>query len=93
MAKSYTPGPNDLVYPDGKILVNGKLPEKRVKVKIPKIPGAKVQEDVVLTINGETIIIQRGVEVEIPANFAALLKDMEAAREDADKFYFENASE
>lgn len=93
-AEGYTPKANDLVTADGKIYINGKLPrvEKRVTVNIPREHGKREQEDVNLTINGKTIQIQRGVNVEIPESYAKLLENMEEARAEADKFYFDNAN-
>lgn len=58
--------------------------EDKVKIRIPKIPGQKQQDDVVLTINGRSIQIQRGHDVEIPADFAALYNNSVAAEEEAE---------
>lgn len=40
--------------------------EKMVKIKIPRTPGKKDEEDVFVSINERTWQIQRGVEVDVP---------------------------
>ena len=64
---------------------------KLVKVIVPREVGKKVQEDVPITINGKTILIQRGVEVEIPENYASVLRQSAEAKDIADAFYFGNS--
>lgn len=97
-AENYKPKENDLVLEDGTIIIDGKInkkkkkPVERVTVMVPRIPGAKVQEDVALTINGKTILIQRGVPVSIPKNYAELLDNAMEMEKERDEFYFGMAS-
>ncbi len=45
---------------------NTKTPEiKKVKIKLPKLRGQN--EDVFVSVNNYSCVIQRGVEVEVPA--------------------------
>ena len=45
----------------------------RVTIKIDRVPGQKVQDDVVIAVNGQRYQIQRGVEVSVPRKVAAAL--------------------
>ena len=65
--------------------------EKRVLVHLPRAPQGEAQQ-VWMSINGRAITIQRGVDVEIPECFAALLKDNERAEEAMDRFISERAN-
>lgn len=46
--------------------------EKKVKIKIPMTRTEK--DDVFVGLNGKTYLIKRGVEVEVPAGVAEILK-------------------
>ena len=52
---------------------------KMVKVKLFKDSG-KYKSDVFCCLNGKAILVQRGVEVEVPAAYAKVLE--ESARQD-----------
>lgn len=61
-------------------------------IMIPRIPGQKEQDDVIVTVGGRTFQIQRGVRVEVPLPVARIIHkklDYEIAAED---FYFNNSS-
>ena len=51
--------------------------KKKVKVNIPRI--RKDEPDVFVCVNGKGILIKRGVEVEIPAEYAEVLKHSQKA--------------
>lgn len=48
---------------------------KKVKIKIPRTKAD--QEDVFVSVNMETFIIKRGVEVEVPDYVAEVLQHQE----------------
>ena len=48
---------------------------KKVKIKIPRTKAD--QEDVFVSVNMETFIIKRGVEVEVPDYVAEVLRHQE----------------
>jgi len=62
--------------------------DRRVRMRIPRIPGQKEQPDVFISINGKNYLIQRGVEVEVP--IAVFREYMRAERnnEKAEAFYY-----
>lgn len=64
----------------------------RVKLVIPKIPGAKSQDDVFISVNGKNYLIKRGVEVVVPKNVRDVYINSVKAAEKADEYYFSNAS-
>ena len=49
--------------------------EKTVKIKLPKTKAE--QEDVFVSVNNRTFLIQRGVQVEVPACVAEVLTHQE----------------
>ena len=51
--------------------------EKRVRIRLFR-DHDKYKDDVVIGVNGRFIKIQRGVEVEIPKSYAAVLEQSEA---------------
>lgn len=53
--------------------------EKMVKIRIPKTRNN--QEDVFVSVNMRTFLIKRGVEVEVPACVAEVLRHQEEALE------------
>ena len=53
---------------------------KKVKIRIPRTKAD--QEDVFVSVNMETFIIKRGVEVEVPDYVAEVLRHQEEALED-----------
>ena len=57
-------------------VIETKTPKKKmVKIKIPRV-NAK-QEDVFVSVNMETFIVKRGVEVEVPDYVAEVLQHQE----------------
>lgn len=62
-----------------------------VSVKIPKDRNTK--EDVTVSINDRTFLIQRGVTVNVPRPVYDALIDQERAMEERDAYIEENASE
>ena len=65
--------------------------EDKVTVKIPKSRTTK--EDVTVSINDKTFLIQRGVAVDVPRPVYDALIDQERAIEERDAYIEENASE
>ena len=55
--------------------------EELVKVKLPKT--RELQEDVFVSVNRKTWLIQRGVYVEVPACVAEVLQHSEEMAEEA----------
>ena len=49
--------------------------EKMIKIKLPKTKAE--QEDVFVSVNNRTFLIQRGVQVEVPACVAEVLTHQE----------------
>ena len=49
--------------------------EKTVKIKLPKTKAE--QEDVFVSVNNRTFLIQRGVQVEVPESVAEVLTHQE----------------
>ena len=49
--------------------------EKTVKIKLPKTKAE--QEDVFVSVNNRTFLIQRGVQVEVPQSVAEVLTHQE----------------
>lgn len=62
---------------------------KMVKIRIPRTK--KDQEDVFVSVNLETFLIKRGVEVEVPDYVAEVLQHQEAMLEKIMEFDSENA--
>ncbi len=53
--------------------------EKTVKIRIPKFKAN--QEDVFVSVNERTWVVQRGVEVEVPECVAEVIRRSEEMRE------------
>ena len=53
---------------------------KRVKYMAPRIPGA-LADDIYVNVNGESYLIKRGVEVEIPEYVVEVLRNSSRAEE------------
>ena len=62
--------------------------KEKIKVIIPKVPGQKEQDDVVITINGVTTQIQRGVEVEVSPAVAKNLQLKAREIDDLEAYQF-----
>lgn len=58
--------------------------EQMVKIKLPRI--GKNDADVFVSVNERTWLIKRGVEVEVPACVAEVLKHQEEMEEEAYNF-------
>lgn len=65
------------------------LAEKMVKVRIPRT--SKNQDDVFVSVNMKTYLIKRGVEVEVPACVAEVLRHQEEMLEIIMEFEETNA--
>ncbi len=63
---------------------------KKVKIRIPRTKAD--QEDVFVSVNMETFIIKRGVEVEVPDYVAEVLQHQEESLESIMLFNEEKAS-
>ena len=63
---------------------------KKVKIRIPRTKAD--QEDVFVSVNMETFIIKRGVEVEVPDYVAEVLQHQEEMLENIMIFNEEKAS-
>ena len=58
-----------------------KKESKRVKVKLPKLPGQNANQEEFFSVNGKNYIIKRGTEVEIPEEVAEVICNAEKAEE------------
>ena len=56
--------------------------EETVKIKLPRLFKDK-NDDVFVSVNEKTYLIQRGVEVEVPVSVAEVLEHAEQAQEAA----------
>lgn len=65
------------------------MAEKKVKIKIPRT--SKNQEDVFVSVNMDTYLIQRGKEVEVPESVAEVLRNQEKMLETIMEFDEKNA--
>ena len=63
---------------------------KKVKIRIPRTKAD--QEDVFVSVNMETYLIKRGVEVEVPDYVAEVLQHQEEMLENIMLFNEEKAS-
>lgn len=61
----------------------------RVKIRIPRIPGQKEQDDYVLSVNGKRFQIQRGVEVSVPRYVAETIELFEQEKDEAERITFD----
>ena len=61
----------------------------RVTIHINRIPGQKVQDDVVLSVNGERFQIQRGVDVSVPIRVAKAFQLWQKECEEAERIEYE----
>lgn len=61
----------------------------RVKIIIPRIPGQKEQDDYVVSLHGERVQIQRGVEVEVTKPIAALIELFEREKDESERIMFQ----
>ena len=68
-----------------------KKEEEKVKIKLPRLPGAKVNQEEFFSVNFKNYIIRRGVEVEVPKSVAEVILNAEKAQEEADKYAEEKA--
>jgi hypothetical protein len=65
----------------------------RVTIRLPRIPGQKVQDDYVLSVNGRRFQIQRGVEVNVPRYVAETIELFEREKDEAERITFEMISD
>ena len=65
-------------------------PKKMVKIRIPRTKSD--EEDVFVSVNMETFLIKRGVEVEVPDYVAEVLQHQEEMLENIMLFNDERAS-
>jgi len=63
---------------------------KKVKIKIPLTRTE--QDDVYVAVNGESYLIKRGVEVEVPYYIAEVLANREEALAEAMEFEMQAAN-
>jgi hypothetical protein len=63
--------------------------KKMVKIRIPRTKAD--QEDVFVSVNMETFLIKRGVEVEVPDYVAEVIRHQEEALENIMLFNEKNA--
>lgn len=66
-----------------------KKTDGKVTIRIPKVPGQKVQEDVVISIWGKRYQIQRGVDVSVPKEVAEAFALWQSERDEASRIEFE----
>ena len=63
--------------------------DKRIIIKIERIPGQKEQDDVVIEVNGKRYQIQRGIEVAVPEEVAEAFKLWQKECADAEELMFQ----
>lgn len=63
-----------------------KKDEKRVRVKLPRIPGPNANQDEFFSVNFKNYIIKRGEYVEIPQELAEAIENGELAEDAAYKY-------
>ena len=61
---------------------------RKIRMRIPRIPGQKEQPDVFISINGKNYLIQRGVEVTVPKAVYDEYVRSEKNNEKAEAFYY-----
>ena len=57
-----------------------------VNIRLPKLPGQREQTDVIVSLNGRTWQIKRGIEVSVPRALKLILERARAAAEYADEY-------
>ena len=55
--------------------------EKRVTVRLPRLPGQNANQEEFFSVNGKNYIIKRGETVEIPEEVAEVIRNGERAEE------------
>ena len=55
--------------------------KKRVLVKIPRNKGQNANQQEFFSVNGRNYLIERGVEVEVPAEIEEVIENAEKAEE------------
>ena len=60
--------------------------EKRVTVRLPRLPGQNAIQEEFFSVNGKNYIIKRGEEVEIPEAVAEVIRNSERADEYAMRY-------
>ena len=66
-----------------------KATEELVKIRLPR--RTKNDEDVFVSVNAKTYLIKRGMEVEVPASVAELIRNAEEMQEEMYEFQNANA--
>lgn len=62
------------------------MAEKKVKIKIPRLPGNSERQELYVAVNGKAYIIQRGKYVEVPPEVAEVIEHSEMAEEVAAEY-------
>jgi len=65
--------------------------EKKVRIRLPIVPGVAKQEAVFVGCNTRTWVIPRGVEMEVPECVVEILQHSEDAQLEAMRFQEANA--
>lgn len=60
---------------------NATKKEKRVTVRLPRLPGQNANQEEFFSVNGKNYIIKRGETVEIPEEVAEVIRNGEKAEE------------
>jgi hypothetical protein len=66
-------------------------PEKKVKIKLPIIPGMAKQEALFVGCNTRTWVIPRGIEMEVPECVVEIIEHSEEAQLEAMRYQEANA--
>ena len=64
-----------------KTVDNASTKEKRITVRLPRLPGQNANQEEFFSVNGKNYIIKRGEEVEIPEAVAEVIRNAEKAEE------------
>lgn len=65
--------------------------QKRVQVRLPRIPGENANQDTFWSVNFKNYIIKRGEYVDVPEELALAIRDSEAAEDAAFRYAEEKA--
>lgn len=91
MATKKTTAPVETLQDEKTPVVNNW--SKKESIMIPRIPGQKVQDDVIVTVGGRTFQIQRGIRVEVPYPVARVIQNKLDFEMEAEDFYYNSSKD
>ena len=60
--------------------------ERKVTVKLPRLPGQNANQEEFFSVNGKNYMIKRGIEVEVPEALAEVIYNADKADEYAMRY-------